>query len=224
MLYKIFFLSAFFINLLHTLPLIPFPAGGTSKGIELPPHKNKHILYQRTTKELFFIHQIIKTKNIPYDIANQILRYNILLGNKDFEEKFPYIQKWHDFSIPLTYHHFLTHKQIALMAKVFEYYSFNNTKSLTYFPACKRVTHRYFLRSSHDYKQFLKLPIELRQYLIQLPLSSQQQLSNFYPASVCDYICTYPNPVIYVGKYVEDAKVKSIIPKKKKNLLKRIVS
>ena len=222
--YKIIFFSIFLTRLIHPFPLYPFPAGGTNKGIELPPHNNKDILYPRTTKELFFIHEIIKTNNMPHDIANHILQFSVSLGNKDFEEKFSYIQKWHDFSIPLTYHHFLTQKHIALMANLFEYYTFKSTKDLIYSPASRRFTHQYFLRSDKDYKLFLKLPIKLTEYLIQLPLSSQQQLTNFFTPYLCNYICAHPNPVIYVGKYLNDLKIKSIIPKKKKNLLKRIIS
>jgi len=220
---KIICLSIFFTYLIHSFPLVP------QKGILLGPHKTQNILYPRITKELFFIKEMIDKKILPTDMTNLILNYTILLGNKDFEEKFPYIQQWHDFCIPLVYNHFLTQEQITIIAKVFEYsipcrihcdpqliIKFGN-----YYNAHQKspkYTHYYQLRSKKDYKSFLKLPVKLREYLIQLPLSSQQDLHIFLIDSLYGYICQNPNPIIYVGKYKETLKAKPLLkkPHKKK--------
>src|SRR5436189_4530978 len=104
MLYKVIFLNAFFItNTLNT-----FVAGvelNRPTRHKLPPHKDTHIKYSRTTKELFFLKRMNKKDILPKDVTDEILKYSILLGNKCFEENFPRIKNWYDFSIPIVYHH-----------------------------------------------------------------------------------------------------------------------
>src|SRR6266404_4165333 len=160
MLYKIIFLSAITSPLNTYVPEV----GNRPIKHKLPPHKDKHIKYSRTTKELLFLQKMKQQDILPQDITNHILKYSMLLGNKCFEENFPRIKDWHNFSIPIVYHHALTQKQIEVMAKLFEYYTFELMSKDTY-------TSHYFLRSKKDYRILLKMPIELRKHLTKAPQS-----------------------------------------------------
>jgi len=149
-------------------------------------HKKNNNLYHSLAGELLFTHHIINKNILLPEIAWQIAHWSSLLKRKDFEnKKEPFIEKWHDFRIPIENCYFLTQKQIILTQKI--------VMSIPIQTAVDDgilVSNEIFYRlsSEREYKLFLTLPIQLRKCLSKKPLSLMQP-SKYPFDDVCIFSC-----------------------------------
>jgi hypothetical protein len=116
------------------------------------------------TKEFFTTHRLF-ANTLLNDMVPLIRQYSILLKYKDLETNKPFAKKWDDFSIPIKYYPLLTIKQITVLESMFTSLPF------VMFGRRKLPEVHYILESDKQYKKFITLPIELREYLTLLPKS-----------------------------------------------------
>jgi hypothetical protein len=169
-----YFIKRFFIY--TSLTIFAFPPGGRSGGRPIPKIKLLYyepIFYNNPiTYTVFFVRMMIEEKDIPKDITNHILQYNIWLKNKDFKEKFPHKDIWDDFRIPIQYQYLLTAEQLNILGNVFKYKPLESFQYEIY-------SRYYYLKSKKDYKLFLQFPIEVRSCLTKLPQTAPNDWRNF---------------------------------------------
>lgn len=131
-------------------------------------HKNKK--YRNPIIENnIVVNKISKKYNLPQEIILFIKKLSELSRNKDFEQNFPCISVWKNFSIPITYHQLLSLEQTDVVKTLF-------SSSPHLMPCRGHVFMAYLLDSSQQYKVFKTIPIEFRQYLTKPPCQEQKVL------------------------------------------------
>src|SRR4030095_1643651 len=188
MLYMLIIISVFFItSSLQSMEII-----------KKVFHKNKQ--YRNPIIENnIIVNKISKKYNLPQEIILFIKKLSELSRNKDFEHTFPCINVWNNFSIPITYHQFLSPEQTDVVKTLF-------SGSIHLMPCRGHVFIAYLLDSSQQYKVFKTIPIAFRLYLIKPPHHEQKVLLHPEPHESISR-----DNIILVGP---NAKQELIIPEK----------
>jgi len=120
------------------------------------------------------VNKISKKYNLPQEIIFFIKKLSELSRNKDFEQAFPRIKEWKNFSIPLTYHQLLSSKQIDVVKTLF-------SKAIHLTPCRGQIFMMYDLDSNQQYKVFTTIPIAFRLCLTKPPHYEQKVLLHQEP-------------------------------------------
>lgn len=155
-------------------------------------YKKDNNRYHSLSEELLVTQRIIDKKILLPEIAWHVMSYSLLLTHKRFENRQePFIEKWHDFRIPISCCHFLTQKQMALTRNIIMSVPIQQTE-------CDGIIMSneifYRLSSERKYKLFLTLPIQLRRCLSKKPLSLMQP-SQYPFDDACLFLCSDCNNI-----------------------------